>query len=241
MVRGWLAKPRPGSRPRGFDPCSLRQLDATMHPVAELHVTTWDGYHTFHLRHNQKTHGRRGVSTLEVKGDAMAVHKAAAHEKDKLAVIVDSRKSEAYGGWRNYTGNNGKFMNEAARHPDTANNTDLKSIAAFDDFFGFAGVENSDPITVHRGVKGPVADRLRSSKVGDVFVEDGYLSTSADPKVASLYAQDGLAMEIRVPKGSHQATGAEWESELVYPRGTNLKVVNYDADRNTVVLDMLAS
>jgi hypothetical protein len=65
------------------------------------------------------------------------------------------------------------------------------------------------------------------SLVGKGWTEHGYVSTSADPKVAEGFGtQQQVTMRVRVPKGTGavQLSGREYESELLLQRGLKLKV-----------------
>ncbi len=84
-------------------------------------------------------------------------------------------------------------------------------------------------MTVHRGLG---ADVVAGMKPGEVFTDQGYISTSLNPEVGEMYGT--ATMEIRVPKGSKGAyitaierrkdTGTE--QEFLLPRGTSMRIVS---------------
>lgn len=221
--------------------------------MAELHVTTWASQHVFHVVHDQRSHGRRKVSRATSGGDAHSVWDGCNEARHKLHERTSSlgndyrskgdanRVRNAIDSHTSYIGSGYLDINRAARNPDLAQERALKDIAGMDDFISYAGVRNTEPITVYRGLSaGSVSNSLKSSSPGSVFVEDGFMSTSTSAQVASNFGSGGLLLEIRVPSGRRAVVGTDWEQELVYGRGAQLKMVGYDKDRNRAVMEMVS-
>lgn len=82
-----------------------------------------------------------------------------------------------------------------------------------------------------RGVFGPALD---GDLTGFEWDELGYVSTTANPKIADYFTSQGLIMDIRVPKGTgvvslsgmKRADGEEEEAELMLERGLRMRVVS---------------
>ena len=80
---------------------------------------------------------------------------------------------------------------------------------------------------------------------GNLFIDDGYVSTSAHPKGAGF--GHGLTMDIYVPPGVRVIPTDEMtsdgkllgEAEVLLPRGTTFRVVSTDPANNTIVLEVL--
>lgn len=83
--------------------------------------------------------------------------------------------------------------------------------------------------------------------VGDVIIEDGFMSTSIGQETPWLFTSkknNGVFYEILAPKGTtgiyvEPVTTQEGELEWLLPKGTNLKIVSIDTSNpNTVIVVM---
>ncbi len=88
---------------------------------------------------------------------------------------------------------------------------------------------------VYRGIHAPLSHHIDNLKIGDIYADKGFVSTSVDPSRAAYFARDhdpeknGKFMHIEIPKGSH-ATYMDHphltpfsEREVLLPRDANLK------------------
>ena len=79
-----------------------------------------------------------------------------------------------------------------------------------------------DTIT-YRGLKS--GEMLKNAAVGDVIVDDAYVSTSLNPQIALAFGRGETILQVSIPKGSPVIVYNEMQSEFVLPRGSRLKVV----------------
>lgn len=98
------------------------------------------------------------------------------------------------------------------------------------------GVNRQDLI-VYRGVKDHV---LEGFDVGDIFTDDGFMSTTISPKEANTFGD--RIMQIRVPAGTNSLfldglSGFETELEILFNYGSEMRIVEMSYDR--VILEML--
>lgn len=112
--------------------------------------------------------------------------------------------------------------------------------------------ELKESIQVYRGASPKIfgLDKTASiadieKLIGSIVTDNGYTSTSTDPKVASNYSHDKLKFNITVPAGSGRgayiAGMSLWpeESEFLLPRGTSFVVTGVSEDkRGRAVVDM---
>lgn len=169
---------------------------------------------------NQYTKGVHAAST----GVGIENAKKLQVEADRrVPVGPNARSDEALARLR-YTGKGYEPMNTFARTgkvPPGANKRETKAqVKSMDKAFGKYGVKTQEPITVHRGVSGSHGEQLRALKPGDIITERGFMSTSAIP--SDVRNQDAV-MQVSVPKGKQVLGGTNYESELIFPRNSQLK------------------
>jgi hypothetical protein len=130
-------------------------------------------------------------------------------------------------------------VNEYLRGEEEADEKVLATIEALDS--AIAKRPCSTELALFRGVDGEVASYMRRSglPVGSMITYDSFVSTSADPGWAELFAAippGGLILKIHVPAGSYALDMAPFavspiEREVLLPRGTRLRVLSYDGAR----------
>ena len=84
-------------------------------------------------------------------------------------------------------------------------------------------------VTVYRSVgTGATAARLsQPQRVGEVFTDAGFMSTSLTPAGAAFLAHQGdtaPVMRIRAPRGTRYGIGTDYEQELILPRNTGVRI-----------------
>ena len=104
-------------------------------------------------------------------------------------------------------------------------------------------------ITLYRGIGEPAAEqwRRRGLRVGQKITDPGFMSTTADPVVANLFADvppDGLVLKISVPKGSFALNVAPYsqypgDREYLMPRNTTIRVLGYEAATRTIMAEVV--
>jgi len=95
----------------------------------------------------------------------------------------------------------------------------------------FRGMHDDDPAMV-----------ARLAKAGTVISNAGYTSTAFHVENASWFVANSEAgasvmMKITAPKGTRAAVGAESERELVFARGSKLKVTKVHAEQLVVIAE----
>lgn len=217
---------------------------------------------TFHLagQHSQKSHAGKSVS---IGGDAANVREQAEEllngqrdARDALAGGDSERQArnsmlEAHS---DYIGSGYRDINAALRGTELPNqelldppyqararDNALRKAGHLDRAFDEMGVQNSDPITVHRSIRPSPELRTQLETRGSVITDDGFMSTSTDAEVADGFRSTGedLRLSIRVPPGRTSIAGSGSESELIYPRGSSLEVLGYDRDQGVVTARMV--
>lgn len=127
----------------------------------------------------------------------------------------------------NYTSSGYITINDHLRH-----NTDVyanvsRDISALRDAIDRSSVPNN--IIVYRGVRQPFLDSLRA-RVGDVFTDAGFVSTTFDKDLAVGRSYRQGYIELRVPQGTRGGIGSFSESELILQSGTKFRIVSVDSD-----------
>jgi hypothetical protein len=93
--------------------------------------------------------------------------------------------------------------------------------------------ESPENILVYRGIlpRQAAPNPLRGARVGDVFEDAGYMSTSLSRRTGTAFA-DNEVLEIEVPKGTNAAPIGQYgrlsEQEILLPRGTRLEIVGIE-------------
>jgi hypothetical protein len=159
---------------------------------------------------------------------------------------------------KDYTGTDSENVNLAYRDPSKISPQDLKRYLAMGESarkvledaiaagHGFNG-------TVSRGMKReklsrPLLATLQNMQPGGTFIDPGFLSTSADPKIVDRYAGDkGIILRIHsktgIPiggisyNGSTSAFGIADEKEVLFPPGKQFRLVSRHDDSNRLVLE----
>jgi hypothetical protein len=126
-----------------------------------------------------------------------------------------------------YTGSSYGPINTLAREgklPYGGEATAAKHIKNLDSAFHTYGTTVSQPIVVHRGVRGSYSQDLKKLQPGDVITERGFMSTSIyDKKPKDFAGSSGTLMEIAVHPGKRTMAGTDYEHELLFPRNTKMQ------------------
>lgn len=102
------------------------------------------------------------------------------------------------------------------------------------------------PMILHRTVTGELAEQLSATARRGTILEDlGFMSSSRDPIASRRFEQDwdgALFMVIRARAGDAALDVSTWsgtphEHEVLFARGTRLKVVGYDDETRTLTLE----
>lgn len=208
-----------------------------------------------HGSHDQKTHGNWASGNYDDLSqwysDEMTVFSTAKERDDYFAQLLSSQRKEGFteenypqfvGAIREYESRLGYDLNEALRDPLISKSRYQNTIDSLD-----KAIETAPPLSeeviAYRGIKGNGLNFFETLKVGDVFEDKGYVSTTVDAGVAQQFGSSGsmyqgLAMRIKLPAGSkgifpsgYKALGRDdWErnadeAEFLLPRGSKFKVI----------------
>ena len=133
------------------------------------------------------------------------------------------------------------MINDRLRGDYLQNEFDTQIANAKEFFQNIPALER--PVKVFRGimVEEPSAgvnafsDFVRTWKVGDVIEEPGFMSTTIDRDMAEGFANDGIVLEIDIPKGAKVATPTMFgdiyqsiENELTLPPNSKYQITQID-------------
>ena len=202
-----------------------------------------------HGTHDQKTHGSWATET-EVVTDLIAWGNAEmaklGSDSDKELYFMDRilsqrvKDSPFEPAVYSYQSMLGYTMNEALRDPLISIKAVETTIAGLDGAIEYAPTLNT-PITVYRGVKGNALDFFEELKVGDVYSDKGFSSTSLDPKIGARFANaesgyyQGIVFRMKLPAGTKgvftaSVTGIysqfSREAEFLLPRDSRFRILS---------------
>jgi hypothetical protein len=208
-----------------------------------------------HGEHDQKTHGNWASGNYDdlskwYSDEMTGVFATMKERDDYFAELLLSQRKEGFteenypqfvGAIREYESRLGYDLNEALRDPLISKSRYQNTIDSLD-----KAIETAPPLSeeviAYRGIKGNGLNFFETLKVGDVFEDKGYVSTTVDAGVAQQFGTSGsmyqgLAMRMRLPAGSkgifpsgYKDPGREdWEknadeAEFLLPRGSKFKV-----------------
>lgn len=98
-------------------------------------------------------------------------------------------------------------------------------------------------VTTYRGVGGDFGRQLQNAKIGDSFVDKGYVSTAAQKEYAQRFVDkapsNGTMLHVRIPAGRSAApvpSNYAEESEMLIGRGSSFRITKIDG--NNVHVEM---
>jgi hypothetical protein len=207
-----------------------------------------------HGSHDQKTHGNWASGNYDDLAqwysDEMKVFATMKERDDYFAELLSSQRQEGFteenypqfvGAIREYESRLGYDLNEALRDPLISKSRYQNTIDSLDKAIQTAP-PLSEEVIAYRGIKGNGLNFFETLKVGDVFEDKAYVSTTVDAGVAQQFGSSGsmyqgLAMRMKLPAGSKgifpsgykDLAREDWErntdeAEFLLPRGSKFKV-----------------
>ena len=207
-----------------------------------------------HGSHDQKTHGNWASGNYDnlaewFKDEA----KVFESETDKEVYFMTMLLSQRLKGFTEmahpefsmaisaYEGRTAYDMNEALRDDQISDDGYKPIFESLDKAIEIAP-PLSEELVAYRGVKGNGLDFFESLKVGDVYEDKGFTSTTIDPGVAQQFGgsmpyYDGIVFRMKLPAGTkgifpsgyHEPmygwTPSMTEAEFLLPRGSKFKIV----------------
>lgn len=207
-----------------------------------------------HQEHNQKTHGNWASGNYENLADWFKDEvKVFESETDKEVYFMQKLFSQRLKGFTEmahpefsgaisfYQGAGGYHLNEALRDPQISKDAYQKTIDSLDKAIEIAP-PLSEELVAYRGVKGNGLNFFEKLKVGDIFEDKGYVSTTIDAGVAQQFGgsqpyYDGLVFRMKLPAGTkgifpsgyHEPmygwTPSMTEAEFLMPRNSKFTIV----------------
>jgi len=158
-----------------------------------------------------------------------AAHKAATPQG------LDDAQKQAI---KEYTGSMYLSVNPALRKGKPVPAEDRKEMKLVDEAFSKA--KTTEPLEVYRGIGPSDADMFANLKVGEIFQDKGFVSTSTDKDTADNFSrgETPTMMQIQVPKGSKAISvdsmsvfqkgghAKRSENEILLNRGGSFKVLS---------------
>ena len=207
-----------------------------------------------HGEHDQKTHGNWATGNYENLADWYKDEiKVFESESDRELYFTNLLLSQRLKGFTEmaypefsgaisfYESRGGYDMNEALRDPQISEDGYKPKIDALDKAMEIAPPLSEELVT-YRGVKGNGLDFFEKLKVGDIWEDEGFTSTTIDPGVAqqfggSLPYYEGLVFRMKLPAGTkgifpsgyheplYGQSADTSEAEFLMPRGSKFKIV----------------
>jgi len=174
---------------------------------------------------------RKNTAIRSLAHDVATVNKLSDVEKKAFRLYSERKDAES--------------INNALR---LGGDADKAILAAMDGAFARAAI--TKPITVYRGVGEDAKSFYHTLKLGDVIADPAFVSTSTS-RVISLKSYKGgepggTIMEIRVPEGTKaisikSISAAPWEQEILFNRGTRLRVIDIDdsGDNRKMIMEVV--
>lgn len=201
-----------------------------------------------HGSHDQKTHGNWATGNYENLSDwikeELSVFASDEEREKYIQDTIESQHISAYnntkfsGAVETYEGRIGYELNEALRDPLIGDDEFTGTIKKLDE-----AIDAIEPIKeeliAYRGVKGNGLDFFNKLKVGDIYEDKGFTSTTIDPYVAKQFGgqqpyYEGLVFKYKLPAGTKgifpgaftdKSIGRDTsEAEFLLPRGSKFKV-----------------
>lgn len=157
--------------------------------------------------------------------------------------------SEEIAAVREYSGPAYGRINAFLRGEEAGDDSLRRIVAALDS--AIAKSRTIEELVVYRGIgePGATAWRGRGLRVGQKRIDPAFMSTSADPHVANLFAEmppAGLVLKIRIPAGSIALAVAPYsqypgEEEYLLPRDTVVRVTGYDPVTRTIEVEVVGN
>lgn len=164
------------------------------------------------------------VSSRERKVATEERMRAQDHQDKVLKPPPDERKlqKDAHEDYMlsGYKGMNGALRGKTPMTPGLA-----KGIEGMDGAFKSSGTKSSQRMGVSRQVSFEHPFSGKPPGVGHEFVEDGYMSTTTHQPGTNSFFGDTL-IHINVPEGTTFMAGVGGEGEIIFPRGTKMRVTN---------------
>ena len=208
------------------------------------------GIFTKHLagQHDQSSHGSWALDTFEdLEVWSMRSNEALGSTEDEREAFYEKAMSQqinagydvgAYPEYKRplelYLSSEYKLINEALRDPLISTEAIEGEIYDLDEVINNAPTLES-PLLAYRGVNDN-SEFFTNLKVGDVFEDKGFVSTTLDPDIATSFSASALygkILQFHLPKGTkglfpEYFLGDEvysWkEREFLLPRNSNFKV-----------------
>ena len=200
-------------------------------------------------QHDQSSHGSWAVDTFEdLEVWSMRSNEALGSTEDEREAFYEKAMSQqinagydvgAYPEYKRplelYLSSEYKLINEALRDPLISTEAIEGEISDLDEVINNAPALES-PLLAYRGVNDSMTGFFGNLKVGDVFQDKGFVSTTLDPEIAHQFTGSSMfskILQFHLPKGTkglfpEYFLGDEvysWkEREFLLPRDSKFKV-----------------
>jgi SPP1 gp7 family putative phage head morphogenesis protein len=184
--------------------------------------------------------------TLEqLKGKNEEAFKAVS-AASKVAAPAPTLTSAELGAIEDYTGDGYKAVNAALRSGERPSNAVANAIGLLDSALAKSALQ--DTVTVYRGVDAETATLIAGDGLrrGDIIRDAAFVSASRDlDEAKGFQGPNGLLMAITATAGQRAFDVAELSSvgtaerEILFARGSRLKVVRWDDEARTLYVERL--
>lgn len=146
-----------------------------------------------------------------------------------------------------YTGVDHREINDHLRHGEDLDEDLAAHVEQLDALLSRSRL--GAPMVLYRTIAGEAADDLvnLATRPGTVITDAGFMSTSRDPVAAGRFDPDfgeAVFMVVRARAGDAALDVSTWsatgsEHEVLFSRGTRLKVIGWDDDHRTLTVETL--
>ena len=187
-----------------------------------------------HAAHDQLSHGRKGLSNYQNLKDEQSAYNNSLSSAEKQS--IEDYKDRSF-----ISINQGLRENKPLSPKDSQTSANLdKSIANAPTF--------TETKVLARGIDGEAKEKLfANAKNGDIISDSGFLSTTADEKVAANFTtQDGARLTIIAPVGSRGLVMGERpdkiiqsEGEVLFGRNTKYRVLDINKGKSQITVEVI--
>lgn len=170
----------------------------------------------------------------DVKDDAYWAEQDAKHERESsLAFAV----AQAEHGLDRYVQLGSEWINPALRSGKQLKGDARETVERMDMAFPLLGKDTARDMALYKGVSSvKLEGALSRGEIGSgsTIVDPAFFSTTKSENIATRFAKEGegvVVFRLDVPKGMRYVPGREDERELIFPRGSRVRVSQVSGDR----------
>ena len=154
---------------------------------------------------------------------------------------------------KKYTGSSYRDINSLLRNPEYKNKISSESVKSYEkDIENISSTlqnyKTPKPIITYRGMSSKIMKSLeKNMKVGNIWKDDGFVSTSSSYDVANIFtniSSGGYILEVHIPKGSHAlsidsiSNFSGKEFEVLLNKGSEFLIQEVNHDKHIITVEL---